>query len=120
MTTFYCAVVGVTASAFPVEIDPGLSVGHLKDAIKEKKKNELKEVDANELQLFLAKRKTKEANKEEWLTQLDTLQGVSDTSVYKHLLFPDVRLRDIGLDSGDLDEVSREGIDAGNGSEIEL
>ncbi|EEY59530.1 crinkler (CRN) family protein, putative [Phytophthora infestans T30-4] len=36
MVTLYCAVVGVAGSAFPVDIDESKSVGHLKDAIKEK------------------------------------------------------------------------------------
>ncbi|KAG2782052.1 hypothetical protein Pcac1_g8388 [Phytophthora cactorum] len=53
MVTLYCAVVGVAGSAFPVDIDENKSVGHLKDAIKEKK---MYQFPADELQLFLAKK----------------------------------------------------------------
>ncbi|KAG2957489.1 hypothetical protein PC119_g27316 [Phytophthora cactorum] len=53
MITLYCAVVGVAGSAFPVDIDENKSVGHLKDAIKEKK---MYQFPADELQLFLAKK----------------------------------------------------------------
>ncbi|KAG3105523.1 hypothetical protein PI124_g4897 [Phytophthora idaei] len=52
MLTLNCAVVGATGSAFPVDIDEGKLVGHLKDAIKEKK---MYQFPADELQLFLAK-----------------------------------------------------------------
>ncbi|KAG4036425.1 hypothetical protein PC123_g28005, partial [Phytophthora cactorum] len=54
MVTLYCAVVGVAGSAFPVDIDASLSVGHLKDAIKGKKPDTIKG-EADKLQLFLAK-----------------------------------------------------------------
>ncbi|KAG3237036.1 hypothetical protein PI124_g17964 [Phytophthora idaei] len=54
MVTLYCAVVGVAGSTFPVDIDETLSVGHLKDAIKEKNSNTVT-CDAKDLQLFLAK-----------------------------------------------------------------
>ncbi|GMF18661.1 unnamed protein product [Phytophthora lilii] len=47
--------VGVAGSAFPVDINDILSVGHLKKAIKEEKTKKLKDVDADELQIFLAK-----------------------------------------------------------------
>ncbi|KAG3035726.1 hypothetical protein PC121_g579 [Phytophthora cactorum] len=52
--------------AFPVDIDTSLSVGHLKDSIKAKKPNDLKDVDANRLQLYLAK-----ANDGAWLPSDD-------------------------------------------------
>ncbi|KAG4036698.1 hypothetical protein PC123_g27734 [Phytophthora cactorum] len=55
MVTLYCAVVGVAGSAFPVDIDASLSVGHLKDAIKGKKPDTIKG-EADKLQLFLAKK----------------------------------------------------------------
>ncbi|KAE9325632.1 hypothetical protein PR003_g16430, partial [Phytophthora rubi] len=51
----FCAIVGVAGSAFEVDIDEGASVSALKEAIKDKKKNDLKDVDADKLQLFLAK-----------------------------------------------------------------
>ncbi|KAG4037232.1 hypothetical protein PC123_g27202 [Phytophthora cactorum] len=38
MITLYCAVVSVSGSAFPVDIDENKSVGHLKDAIAKEKK----------------------------------------------------------------------------------
>nr|KAH7496111.1 Crinkler effector protein 1 [Phytophthora ramorum] len=33
----FCVLVGVAGSAFPVDINPGRSVGHLEDEIKEEK-----------------------------------------------------------------------------------
>ncbi|EGZ23507.1 hypothetical protein PHYSODRAFT_480338 [Phytophthora sojae] len=56
MVTLFCAIVGAAGSAFPVDIDEKKSVGHLKDAIKAKKPNKLKDIDAGDLQLFLAKK----------------------------------------------------------------
>eukprot|EP00644_Phytophthora_capsici_P002595 jgi/Phyca11/15135/fgenesh1_pg.PHYCAscaffold_11_\ len=53
MKTLTCAIVGVAGSAFPVDIDANKLVGHLKDAIKEKK---MYQFPADELQLFLAKK----------------------------------------------------------------
>ena len=55
MITLFCAIVGVQGSAFPVDIDTNKSVGHLKKAIKVEKPNDFKDVDADKLQLFLAK-----------------------------------------------------------------
>ncbi|TDH64762.1 hypothetical protein CCR75_008783 [Bremia lactucae] len=55
MVTLLCVIVGVTGDAFSVNIDDSKFVGHLKDKIKEKKKNKLDKVDAKDLQLFLAK-----------------------------------------------------------------
>ncbi|KAG4035969.1 hypothetical protein PC123_g28463 [Phytophthora cactorum] len=95
MVTLFCAVVGVAGSAFPVDIDANKSVGHLKKAITKDQKYDFA---ASKLQLFLAKKGGA------WLTQLDALEGVSDTSGYKHLQFTDAELRDVGLDSGDLGE----------------
>ncbi|KAL3660444.1 hypothetical protein V7S43_014596 [Phytophthora oleae] len=55
MVKLFCAIVG--EPAFPVEIDGGeSSVGDLKNAIKKKKPNAMKYIDANELKLFLAKK----------------------------------------------------------------
>ncbi|EGZ17267.1 hypothetical protein PHYSODRAFT_431598, partial [Phytophthora sojae] len=50
-----CAVVGAAGSAIPVDIDENKLVGHLKKAIKAEKPNDFKDVDADKLQLFLAK-----------------------------------------------------------------
>ncbi|KAL4150597.1 hypothetical protein PRNP1_009999 [Phytophthora ramorum] len=55
MVKLVCVIVGVAGSAFPVEIDADQTVGDLKDTIKEKKPNDLKDIDADKLQLFLAK-----------------------------------------------------------------
>ncbi|CAI5746517.1 unnamed protein product [Peronospora destructor] len=55
MVTLICVIVGVEGSAFPVDIEASESVGDLKDAIKAEKTNALKDVDADQLQLFLAK-----------------------------------------------------------------
>ncbi|EEY67520.1 Crinkler (CRN) family protein, partial [Phytophthora infestans T30-4] len=64
MVTLYCVVVGVAGSAFPVDIDENKSVGHLKDAIKEKNASTIT-CDAMNLQLFLAK-----AGGNAWLSSL--------------------------------------------------
>ncbi|RAW25063.1 hypothetical protein PC110_g18519, partial [Phytophthora cactorum] len=64
MNTLYCVVVGVAGSTFPVDIDENKSVGHLKDAIKEKKPDTIT-CEADKLQLFLAK---KDEGRGPWLT----------------------------------------------------
>ncbi|KAJ0395985.1 hypothetical protein ATCC90586_000004 [Pythium insidiosum] len=56
MVTLVCALVGVKGNAFAVDIDASKSVDHLKKAIKKKKENDLKAIDADKLQLFLAKK----------------------------------------------------------------
>ncbi|EGZ11161.1 hypothetical protein PHYSODRAFT_287175 [Phytophthora sojae] len=55
MVKLFCAIVGAAGSAFPVDIDADQSVGDLKKAIKAEKTNKLKDIDAGDLQLFLAK-----------------------------------------------------------------
>ena len=55
MVKLLCAIVGAKGSAFSVQLDDGDLVADLNDAIKLKKANDLKDVDANKLQLFLAK-----------------------------------------------------------------
>ncbi|KAK1929367.1 hypothetical protein P3T76_015119 [Phytophthora citrophthora] len=55
MVKLFCAVVGAQGSVFPVVIGESESVGDLKVAIKEAKKNDLKDIDADKLQIFLAK-----------------------------------------------------------------
>ncbi|KAG3037466.1 hypothetical protein PC121_g24072 [Phytophthora cactorum] len=113
MVTLYCAIVGAARNVFSVRVDESDSVHDLKKAIKAEKPNKIL-CDADELQLYLAK-KVKGDDQKEWLTQLDALEGVSDTSGYKHLQFTDAELRDVGLDSGDLGEVSRAERAAGMG-----
>ncbi|GMF48339.1 unnamed protein product [Phytophthora fragariaefolia] len=96
-----CFTLVGNAGVFGVKIDDSAQIWELKDVIKEKNPATIT-CDAKDLQLSLAK--TADGK---WLTQLDALQGVSDTSGYKHLQFTDAELRDVGLDSGDLGEVSR-------------
>nr|KAH7501144.1 Crinkler effector protein 8 [Phytophthora ramorum] len=55
MMKLVCAIVGVAGSAFPVEIDADQLVGDLKKVIKGEKPNDLKDIDADKLQVFLAK-----------------------------------------------------------------
>ncbi|KAL3664643.1 hypothetical protein V7S43_010392 [Phytophthora oleae] len=54
MVKLFCAIVGAD-SVFSIEIDQNASVHDLKDAIKTTKKNDLQDIDAEQLQLFLAK-----------------------------------------------------------------
>ncbi|KAE8953744.1 hypothetical protein PR003_g33814, partial [Phytophthora rubi] len=55
MVKLFCAIVGVAGSAFSVRVDESDTVDDLKKAIKEEKTNKLKDIDADALQLFLAK-----------------------------------------------------------------
>ncbi|KAL3665302.1 hypothetical protein V7S43_009930 [Phytophthora oleae] len=65
-----CAIVGVAKSMFAVEIDTGQMMVELKDAIKAMNKNDLKNVDAGKLQLFLTK------NGDAWLPDNDSLDEI--------------------------------------------
>ncbi|KAE8974945.1 hypothetical protein PR003_g26947 [Phytophthora rubi] len=58
MVELFCSIVGAPESAFPVNIDADQTVGDLKDAIWLDNKNNLKDVDAKKLQLFLVKTTT--------------------------------------------------------------
>ncbi|GMF29765.1 unnamed protein product [Phytophthora lilii] len=109
----YYAIVGVAVSAFHVLIDDTEPVSALKDAIKTKKPNDIERVDADKLQLFLAK---KDKGRGPWVTQLEALNGVSDTRDYNGLRFPDTELRSVGLASDQVGgEVSDEERAAGQG-----
>ncbi|KAG1707076.1 hypothetical protein DVH05_026272 [Phytophthora capsici] len=55
MVKLYCAIVGAAGSAFSVEVGEDQTVDDLKLAIKNQKPNDLKDVDRDKLQLFLAK-----------------------------------------------------------------
>ncbi|KAL4165918.1 hypothetical protein KRP22_014624 [Phytophthora ramorum] len=55
MVTLVCAIVGVAGSAFSVRVDESDSVYDLKKVIKGEKPNDLKDIDADKLQVFLAK-----------------------------------------------------------------
>ncbi|KAL3668025.1 hypothetical protein V7S43_006896 [Phytophthora oleae] len=68
MVKLFCAIIGVVGGTFGVDIDDAESVFALKKAIKAKKPNALKDVNANNLQLFLAKKST------EWLKSTDLLR----------------------------------------------
>ncbi|CAG8747861.1 4176_t:CDS:2 [Dentiscutata erythropus] len=49
----FCLVLGdAIEKSFPVDIDKGMTVGHLKELIKEKKKNAFANIDSNELRLW--------------------------------------------------------------------
>ncbi|KAL4150594.1 hypothetical protein PRNP1_009998 [Phytophthora ramorum] len=56
MVKLFCAIVGVAGSVFEVDIDENKLVGHLKKVIKGEKPNDSKDIDADKLQLFLAKK----------------------------------------------------------------
>src|ERR1700761_1254678 len=45
-------IIGLGSTAFPVDIESHATVGHLKDAIKEKKKPRLDHIAADELTLY--------------------------------------------------------------------
>jgi hypothetical protein len=62
MVKLFCAVVGVAGRAFEVDIDERASVSALREAIKGKKPDTIKD-EADTLELFLAKKDGK------WLTQ---------------------------------------------------
>ncbi|CAH0478589.1 unnamed protein product [Peronospora belbahrii] len=68
MIKLFCGIVGVPGRVLSVDIDVNQSVGDLKKAIQVKKPNELKNVDADELQLFLAK-----TTDGKWLSDEDLL-----------------------------------------------
>ncbi|KAI9989235.1 hypothetical protein PInf_019396 [Phytophthora infestans] len=70
---------------------------------KSEKANDLKEIDAGKLQLFL--QKTADGA---WLTQLDALEGVRDTNGCTPLQFVDAKLRAVGLASRELGVVTEE------------
>ncbi|EGZ18627.1 hypothetical protein PHYSODRAFT_449070, partial [Phytophthora sojae] len=104
MLKLWCAVVGETGSPFLVQVDELDRVQDLKEAIKTEKPVTIT-CDAEDLQLFLAKRK-KEEDGEKWLTQREALGGVRDTSDYTRVSSTDAHLRCVGLASGQLGEAS--------------
>ncbi|EEY54048.1 Crinkler (CRN) family protein, partial [Phytophthora infestans T30-4] len=63
-----CVIAGQPGNSFEVEIDDAAKVSKFKDAIKEKKPNELKHVDADKLQIFLAKQPVVEESSKEVVT----------------------------------------------------
>ncbi|KAL7683613.1 hypothetical protein Plhal304r1_c040g0117801 [Plasmopara halstedii] len=55
MVNLLCAIVGAASNAFEVNIDDTASVAALKKAVKAEKPNDMKGIDADKLELFLAK-----------------------------------------------------------------
>ncbi|KAL3656670.1 hypothetical protein V7S43_018449 [Phytophthora oleae] len=111
-TVIYCTIIGVSGSPFSeVYINEDASVSALKDAIKEENPTLLKDFDASNQQLFLAKKRMEREDEKggdegKWLTKLEALESVGDIRDYKCLAFPDEKLRLIGLASDKLGEVN--------------
>ncbi|EGZ27014.1 hypothetical protein PHYSODRAFT_553734 [Phytophthora sojae] len=105
MAKLFCAIVGVAGSAFSVRVDESDTVDDLKDAIKAKKPNDFKDIDADKLQLFLAK---KDEGRGAWLTEADVKKGVKDTTGLKLLDKARARLRRVGLSDKDVGGVDEE------------
>ncbi|KAL4093723.1 hypothetical protein PRIC1_011155 [Phytophthora ramorum] len=103
MVKLFCAIVGVVGSVFEVEIDADQLVGDLKKVIKGEKPNDLKDIDADKLQLFLAKKEDGA-----WLTEADVKKGVSDTTGLKLLGAARARIRRVGLSEKDVGGVGEE------------
>ncbi|KAG1712971.1 hypothetical protein DVH05_000701 [Phytophthora capsici] len=94
MMKLFCAIVGVTGSAFSVDVGEGQTVDYLKNAIKNARRNTLNHVGAGDLQLFLAKKKK---GKGTWLTEAEVVKGVTDTTDFKSLKFARPILNQVGL-----------------------
>ncbi|CAI5711767.1 unnamed protein product [Peronospora farinosa] len=77
MVKLLCALIGAGGSMFSVKIDASDLVDDLKKAIKAEKVNALKNVDADQLSLFLAK---KNEGRGAWLTETEVKHGVKDIS----------------------------------------
>ncbi|KAE9015843.1 hypothetical protein PR003_g14303 [Phytophthora rubi] len=90
MVYLFCGIVGVAGRVFEVEIDDARSVIALKKAIKVEKPDTIK-VEADKLQLFVAKRD------DAWLTESDVKNGVKDTTGLKRLDAARSRISDVGL-----------------------
>ncbi|KAG1687602.1 hypothetical protein DVH05_004688 [Phytophthora capsici] len=105
--TIYCAVVGENESAFGIDIDEGKSVDQLKQAIKER--NEDIHVPSHRLKLFLAKKSGV------WLTEIDVMEDVSDTTDLELLEAGRATLRSVGLSDEDVGEVDEADAAAGEG-----
>ncbi|KAH7467114.1 Crinkler effector protein BLC01 [Phytophthora ramorum] len=103
MVKLFCAIAGVAGSAFEVRVDESDSVYDLKKVIKGEKPNDLKDIDADKLQLFLAKKEDGA-----WLTEADVKKGVSDTTGLKLLGAARARIRRVGLSEKDVGGVGEE------------
>jgi hypothetical protein len=106
MMKLLCSLVG---NAFPVTIDASDLVGDLKKSIKKEKENDLKAIDADKIQLFLAKKD------DEWLTQKQVEEGISETSDFESLDVAGAPLNLVGLSEEDVRfEVTKEDIKSKN------
>ncbi|TMW69307.1 hypothetical protein Poli38472_001463 [Pythium oligandrum] len=104
----FCALVGASGSAFPVDIDESLTVGDLKEVIRGKKPRKIT-CDADELELYLAKRG------DAWLTE-NEVRGISDTNGLKYLGAARAELDVVGLSEEDLRfEIDKHRVAAGYG-----
>nr|ALV13261.1 CRN112c [Phytophthora sojae] len=109
MVKLYCAVVGVAGSAFSVRVDESDTVDDLKKSIKAKKPNDLKDIDADKLELYVAKRDG------EWLTEADVKSGVTDITGLVRLEVVRAKLFSVGLSDEVVSEVDAQEEAAGRG-----
>jgi hypothetical protein len=97
MVTLFCTFVGVKGDAFSIDIDESKLVSDLKNKIKNERKNDLRKVDADTLQLFLAKK-----GDDTWLTQKQVEEGISSTSEFESLDVAGVPLNLVSLSEEDI------------------
>ncbi|KAF1319891.1 hypothetical protein FI667_g12806, partial [Globisporangium splendens] len=135
METLFCMLVGVEGSALCIDIETSKTVAHLKDAIKAKKANDLKTVDADRLHLYLAKRDNKwvpsqdpdvaSLNKREipesitalMTEELDATFNIGDLIAKSHLPDPSTQQIHVLVDVRDQrDEMASAGIPDDNSS----
>ncbi|KAG4218007.1 hypothetical protein PC116_g33513, partial [Phytophthora cactorum] len=112
MVKLFCAIVGEAGSVFEGKIGDAESVSALKKAIKAEKPNKI-QCDADELQLFLAK---KDGGAGAWLTEKYVKEGVSDsdTSDLELLDVAGAPLNLVGLSVEDVRfQVTKEDVKAG-------
>jgi Crinkler effector protein N-terminal domain/ATPase family associated with various cellular activities (AAA) len=95
MVKLFCVVVGEQGNVFPVNIIASETVGDLKKAIKKAKEKTITD-DAVKLELFLAKKGN------EWMTQKQLEEGISDTSDFKPLKVMAAPLQLVGLSEKDV------------------
>ncbi|GLD96088.1 hypothetical protein PINS_up004766 [Pythium insidiosum] len=107
MVKLFCALVGAAGSAFSVRVDEGDSVDELKKAIKAKKPRKIT-CDADELQLYLAKKGGA------WITN-NEVGSVSDVVGLTHLSVPQAKLRHVGLSDAQVGGVDEDEEAAGYG-----
>ncbi|KAF9310238.1 hypothetical protein BG003_008776, partial [Podila horticola] len=75
--TLFCLVDGeATSNAFPIEIMPTKTIGHLKDLIKVKKPNDFRDIDANNLTLWRVTIPIRAENNHEIISLVSLGRGV--------------------------------------------